>query len=353
MTTAIQTTARDFERAMFATFKTAAAVGRNGALRSGPDCAETAAKLFGSNSRAASILTRGATAPLTTDDLAGETGLSPLAAFFASVPQSAGARLLSAGTVISLRGYASVALPYPTTPPAALNWIAEGAPIPVHDYSLAKATIGPVRKAAIITVHSREVAKQDGAEAIFTALLRRDAARTLDAALFHANAETDAAPAGLLHGVTPLTAEAGGGAAAMEADLASLAVAVTGNGGQSVAYVAAPGLALLAQLRLPELADKIWSSSALTTGTVIAIDPAAFVAAFDPDPAIEGTTDATLHMEDEAPAPIGTPGTPTVTAAPARNLFQTDTVALRLIYEGDFGMAASGLVQAITGANWA
>ena len=223
----------------------------------------------------------------------------------------------------------------------AAPWVAEGKPIPVRDYSFAAATVGPVKKAALLTVHTREAGRAAYAEAAFTALLKRDAARSLDAAIFANTAATTSASAGLLHGVTPLPATVADTLEDMMIeDLANLASVVTTAGGHDVVFVAAPQQAAAAAIRKPELAARIWPSPALAAGTVVALDPAAFVSGFDPLPVIDSSADTVVHMEDDTPAQIGSAGDPPVAAAPARSMFQTDTVAVRLIFEMAFALAA-------------
>lgn len=343
------TAARDLERAAFATVRAAAlAVGQNGQTFTAAHGAPIAAKLFGERSGAAAILARAAVGPHTTASLPAAPPVNATLAFLSRLPQSAGAKLIEAGTAVTLKGQASLAVPYAVGQAKALPWVGEGEPIPVADYSLSRAIIGPIRKAGLIAVFTREAARLEGGEEAFTALLRRDAARSLDAALFHAGGATAAAPAGLLYGAASVTASTAGGEAAMQADLAALAATVATAGGHDVVFVLPPALWMLAILRAPDLADRLWQSAALSAGEVVALDPGAFVAAFDPDPEIEAATDAVLHT-DTAPADIATGGT---VAAPSRSLFQTDTVGLRILYEMDFAMGAPGMVARITGAKW-
>jgi hypothetical protein len=61
------------------------------------------------------------------------------------------------------------------------------------------------------------------------------------------------------------------------------------------------------------------------------VDAADFVSLSGDDPRFEVSDQATLHMEDTTPLAIGTPGTPPTVAAPTRSMFQTDSLALRMI----------------------
>jgi hypothetical protein len=72
-------------------------------------------------------------------------------------------------------------------------------------------------------------------------------------------------------------------------------------------------------------------SSTVPLATVILVDAADFVSLSGDDPRFEVSDQATLHMEDTTPLAIGTPGTPPTVAAPVRSMFQTDSLALRMI----------------------
>ncbi|MTH58998.1 hypothetical protein [Paracoccus litorisediminis] len=340
--TNIRTIVRSVERAAFAAFKTGADARTIGGIY---DSTPVARQLWPNDPGPLAILTKAAVTPLTTAGVPdADRTLNPIGEFLSSLEQSAGAKLLRAGTFFNLSGYETAVIPYLPDDPTAAPWVAEGAPIPVRDYSLTAATVGPVKKAALLTVHTAEAGRMPSAEIVFTALLRRDAARALDAALFSDAAATADTPAGLLNGLTPLpeilpdTAEE-----SLNANLAALAAAVTEAGGQDVVFITTPALAAKVWIRKPDLAARVWGSPALDAGMVIALDPTAFVAGFDPYPAIEVSTSATLHLEDTTPAQIGTAGTPNVVAAPVRSMFQTDTVGVRMVFEMAFAMGAPAI----------
>jgi hypothetical protein len=52
----------------------------------------------------------------------------------------------------------------------------------------------------------------------------------------------------------------------------------------------------------------------LAAGTVIAIEPLAFISGFSAEPRIDASIEAIVHFEDTSPRQIGTP--PNVVAAP-------------------------------------
>ena len=61
---------------------------------------------------------------------------------------------------------------------------------------------------------------------------------------------------------------------------------------------------------------------------------------------------ATLHFEDTAPTQIGTVGTPNVVAAPARSLWQTDTIGVRMLLDINWGMRRTGVVAWTQTMTW-
>ena len=79
----------------------------------------------------------------------------------------------------------------------------------------------------------------------------------------------------------------------------------------------------------------------------------AFATATGDTPRFAVSNEATLHEEDTTPLAIGTAGAPATVAAPARSLFQTDSVAIRLTLYVTWVMRRTGMVQWQTGTNWA
>jgi hypothetical protein len=195
------------------------------------------------------IVTRANVAPGTTTDAGWADDLAASAAgdFFTGLaPASAAARLIAAGTMVTLEPRLSLTFPRRATPPAAgLPWVAEGGPILVTQFTIAGgATLGPTRKFAVLLTLSEELARRSAAEAVFTFMLREAAAFTLDSAVFNTAAGSASAHAGLLKGVTPL--EPSGD---MDTDLAALLAALAESGGTNAVIVAAPAEAAALQVR--------------------------------------------------------------------------------------------------------
>jgi hypothetical protein len=84
---------------------------------------------------------------------------------------------------------------------------------------------------------------------------------------------------------------------------------------------------------------------------VIALDAADFFSATGDDPRFDVSDQATLHMEDTTPLAIGTAGAPNTVAAPVQSMFQTDTLALRMILPMSWAMRRAVQVER-TAVTW-
>ena len=87
-------------------------------------------------------------------------------------------------------------------------------------------------------------------------------------------------------------------------------------------------------------------------GRIIAVAPAAVATAYSGLPLVSKHTSAAIHMEDNSPLMIGTPGTPATVAAPTVSVFQQDSVAVRVRAKESWGVVANGGVQFIGGVSW-
>jgi hypothetical protein len=96
----------------------------------------------------------------------------------------------------------------------------------------------------------------------------------------------------------------------------------------------------------------ILASSTVAAGRVIAIDCNELATATGDTPRFAISNEATLHEEDTTPLAIGTTGSPATVAAPARSLFQTDSIAIRLTLYVSWAMRRTGFVQTIAAVTW-
>ncbi|MGF7163140.1 hypothetical protein FHS85_004798 [Rhodoligotrophos appendicifer] len=268
------------------------------------------------------------------------------------VPLSAAAELIRRGVQVDIGRDASAAYPARSGAPTAAPWVGEGEPIPVVTRAVTSVTVGPARKIALISVITRELARRADGEAVVTQLLREDVAAGLDAGYFSTAAGSASAHAGLLNGVSPLTATSGGDYIAMQADLAALAAAVAANGSGQVVFIVSPTNAAILPIKVPDIASGITvlPSSAVSDTRVIAVDPISILHFTDPEPEIDISKHATVHMSN-VPLEIVSDTGPTI-ADPVRSTFQTDALAIRLLADIAFSKRRSGAVAYMDDVDW-
>lgn len=270
---------------------------------------------------------------------------------------SAGADLITRGTIIPFDGFASIRIPgraFAANNADAGNWVAEGAPIPNRQLNF---TSGPTlvpRKIGLITSFTREQAESSAIEIIAKAMVSEAVGLAIDSALWSNFPGDTTRPAGLLAGVTPIGAT-GAGASPAEAaagDIGNLVQALANNhGGKTPVFVMAPKQAAALKLFAgPHFDYPVIPSAALAAGTVIAVEIASFVSAWMPQPEFQTVKAAAIHMEDTAPTDI-TGGTPSP-AVPVRSYFQTESIGLKMILRASWAMRAAGHVQMVQGTNW-
>jgi len=264
---------------------------------------------------------------------------------------SASAALIDRGVKVDFGGYASIRIPGRIFDPNnAGAWVGEGAPIPARNLAVSDAVLSP-RKLAVLTTFTREVAESSNVEAVARVAISESTALALDAAMFSTDPDDGIKPAGLLHGVAPLVATAGGGAAALAGDVGKLLAALAANGaGLAPVFIAAPQQAgALKVWAGPKFDYPVLASAVLAAGTVIAIEASAFASAFSPIPEFSSCIQGVLH-EDTVPLQI-VDGSGTL-APGVRSLWQTDTIALRMILRASYAMRGTGLVQVIQNVTW-
>lgn len=279
-------------------------------------------------------------------------------------------RLAGLGTNLQFgigRGQIKVPARSPT-PSISGSFVAEGAPIPVRRIGLTSATLSP-HKMGVISYFTKELAKYSSPqiEGLLRSEIRGDTADTVDTLLTDATVGSSTRPAGLLYGVSALTASTAGGWKAMLEDIDTLAAPFD-------AAKAGRNLVLLMNKRearklamVPGPDDKIGSmrqvleESGITpigsvnvpAGRLILIDAADFATAAGDQPEFDASEQAVIHAEDTSPAQISTAGSPNVVAAPVISMFQTASIALRMLLDITWAMRRTGMVQWIEGADWA
>ncbi|MGY3122751.1 hypothetical protein ACVWXQ_006688 [Bradyrhizobium sp. S3.14.4] len=287
-------------------------------------------------------------------------------------PASAYAQLTALPSTIraDLAGWGSIKVPTRSpSPTLAPPFVGEGQPIPVRQAAIANAALAR-KKAAVISTFTGEMLarSQPDIEQLIKDVMAFDASAAIDGVLLGNAAGTAIAPPGILNGVSASAPTTGGGLAALAGDVRTLAAAIEATG-----PLVAPTLimsatsALIVLLSLtggivlsvedggPQLA--IIAAPSVPSKRLIMIDAANFASGEGDTPEIMSSSEALLHMEDTTPLPIGAvgavPGTdPNVVAAPARSLFQTNAIAVRMITDCGWCMTRAGRVAYIDNVTW-
>jgi hypothetical protein len=69
-------------------------------------------------------------------------------------------------------------------------------------------------------------------------------------------------------------------------------------------------------------------------------------------PRFDISDQATLHLDDTTPLDIGTPGSPAVVAAPVKSMFQTNSIALRLLLDVNWTIRRTGTIAWVASVTW-
>jgi HK97 family phage major capsid protein/HK97 family phage prohead protease len=345
----------------------------------GKSPAETCEKIYGDHEATklmTEIVMRAASAPAmtTVTGWAAELVQQTYTAMMETLmPKSILTRLAAAGLSLSFGRAGKINIPTRSrTPSIAGSFVGEGQAIPVRQGAFTSQALTP-KKMAVITTWTREMDEHSipAIEGILREAIQTDTTVAVDSVLIDANAATVIRPAGLLNGVAALTATAGGGIAAVVGDLKQLIGALTtatfGNIRTprwlmnpaekltlSLTSAAATGVfPFAAQVEAGNLLGiPIIDSSTVPAKTVILIDAADFVVVGGEAPRFEMSDQATLHMEDTAPADLVGPGSPGTVAAPQRSLFQTDSLALRMIMPLNWTNRRAGTVAWTNNVTW-
>jgi HK97 family phage major capsid protein/HK97 family phage prohead protease len=277
-------------------------------------------------------------------------------------------------------------------------FVGEGAPIPVKRMGLSSISLTP-KKLAVISEFTKELDAHStpNIEGLIRSAINRDTAIAIDKALIDQGASDTVRPASIISGAT--TAPTGKLAASAAtatidkviADIKALEAFIVGNGGGSnLLLILAPSQALTLNMLVTANGEFPFSTVSQQGGTLFGIRvvvsqtmadagvlagitgaPANFVIMVDADAFASVTADvpefmvtdiATIHEEDTTPKPIvaspATPPNPVLTeiAAPVRSLFQTYSMAVRMVLPMNWAMlrptGTTGMVAWIGGVGW-
>ena len=273
----------------------------------------------------------------------------------------------------------SIKMPRATTgTPGA--YVAEGAAIPVKQGAFGSLTMTP-SKMGVITVATRELFARSNpsVETILRNMMLNDTAVVQDRRFLSSLAAGSGAPAGLFHTDNAVaaiaasnTANAGDDAVAdMEALLGAVFTANVPVG-QLVWLMHSTKKLRLSNMRTAvgefifrdELAagtlggypviDSTVFDFGLNNGgasnikTVALVDTSMLMKGFGIAPTVKLSEEATLHMSDTPAGDLGGAGDPT----PVRSMYQTDSIALRLMWENTWRTRLTAAVQHIDNVNW-
>jgi hypothetical protein len=257
------------------------------------------------------------------------------------------------------------------TPALSGSFVGEGQAIPVRQGQFTSQTLVP-KKVAVISSWSREMDDFSipAIEGIIREAIMVDTGVAVDSVLIDTNPATVIRPAGLLNGVTPTTPAAGGGLTSINGDLKALTQALAANTYGNIrepVWLLNPAQVIAAELAMAPNGNFPWrdevargtlnnipfiQSATVTPATVILIDAADFVTAGAEGPRLEMSDQATLHFEDTNPQDLVTVGSPNVVAAPQKSLFQTDSLALRLVMRLNWLVRRANVVVSANNVTW-
>jgi HK97 family phage major capsid protein len=287
------------------------------------------------------------------------------------LPQSVYPGLSAKGGRFGFGRNGTVSLPTRSaTPTVAGSFVGEGSPIPVRKAGFTSITLTP-KKMAVITAMTREITERStpAIEQLLRNAIQEDTAVAIDSVLLDSTAASTIRPAGLRNGITTAAGTAGGGIAAVVADLkgmlGTLNTATNGNL-RNLVFLMNPAQAIALSLTQNAGGDfpfaqeisqnrfqgySVIQSTTVPSGVVIALDAADFFSATGDDPRFDVSDQAVLHMEDTTPLAIGTAGAPNTVAAPVQSMFQTDSIALRMILPMNWAMRRAVAVER-TAVTW-
>jgi len=342
---------------------------------------ETLKSMYGEDEATRAVATRLVTRAASTPATMGGSGWADtlvqtvIGAFIeALIPYSIYPRVAGMGTSFTFGRNGVINMPARSTASALSGaFFGEGNPIPVKAGAFAPVTLTP-KKLGVITTLTREISEHStpAIEGIIRQAVLEDTGVAIDTVLTDANAATTIRPAGLKNlGGAAITASSGGGIAALIADLKALIadlIANTSGRLRKPVWIISPADVLAMSLTqaaaggdLPfrdELSRgtlmgyPVIQSTTGTSDTMFLLDAADFMTATGDTPRFDVSDQAVLHMEDTTPLAIGTVGTPPTVAAPARSLFQTDTMAIRMIMDVNWALRHSGVVSWTESMTW-
>jgi HK97 family phage major capsid protein len=263
-------------------------------------------------------------------------------------------------------GFQSIKIPMRAeTPNLAGAFRAEAAPIPVKQMGFTSKILTP-KSMGVISTFSNELFERSTPNIldVIRSAMVTDTAQALDVAFLSATPGSATNPEGIQDGILPrdTAVSAGNTVSDITEDLRGrLQTMASLNLGRKPVWIMNPARAWGLQLAtnavgaaaFPEMASGSLIGVPVVTSTNVPADVVFLVDAAEiyfagGAPRFVGTDVATLHMEDTTPVAING----SVAASPVRSLYQTNTAAIRALWDLDWAMNRSGCVQTITAVAW-
>jgi len=260
-------------------------------------------------------------------------------------PASGAADVLKQCLALDWDGAGLISAPGFTASAGNSGFVQEGQPIPVRQFAVGPAQLQPYKLASIAAL-TREMVESSNAEALISDALVRSTGLALDVVFFGSAAATAAQPAGIRNGIAASAASANTDPfAAVFEDVATLINAVAPVGGKGpYIIVAGPGRAVSFGMRIGSAESTIIPVASSAVGNdLICIAPKAIAAALSADPDAETANAATLVM-DTAPGAAGTTG------SGEKEMWQTDSIAVKVRWPVTWALRAAGAVAWLTPA---
>ena len=258
---------------------------------------------------------------------------------------SAAARFFKEGLQLTFDHAGRIAVPTIFGNTAYSAFVQEGAAIPLPAVSVEPLIYLTPRKLATIVVLTSEMVRSSNIEVLMTDALIRSTGLALDAALFDANPDDGARPAGLRYGITASTASAAPDpVAALMSDIETLSHATVTATRTYPIYVSDHARAQAMELRSTHGLRPliVLGSFGLSMQNIlIAVAPDNLVSVLGAAPEIRAIREAAVEMDT---APVG--------GAPSKSLWQTDCIAVLVKLPVTWGMRSAAGVAWLTITNW-
>ena len=289
------------------------------------------------------------------------------------LPQSVYPKLSAAGLALTFGANGRIVIPTRSlTPSISGSFVGEGQPIPVRQGAFSSQTLTP-KKMAVITTWTREMDEYSipAIEGLLRQAIIEDTAISLDTVLLDANVATAIRPPGLRSYQTGLTPSAvTPGFINFTSDYKQLygtLLNLTAGNVRSPVLILNPTQTLgISLMQPPNAATPLFpfiemvnagrilragliESATVPVGMAVMVDAADFTSAGEEGPRMEISDQATLHMEDTTPQDIVSGSA--VVASPVKSMWQTDSLALRLIMRMNW-ILRRPVVAWMSGVNW-